>query len=64
MELSKQDKVVMSVIKTLQSMGLTVVSTSTELGTGSLHIRSQRDDGVEIIAIVDSEGRTYYDTRD
>lgn len=58
MELSKQDKVVMSVIKTLQEMGLTVVSTTTELGTSYIYILSRRDDGVEIIAIVDSEGRT------
>ena len=52
----------MSIIKTLQEMGLTVVSTATELGTGSIHIRGKRSDGVKIIAIVDSHGRTYYDT--
>jgi hypothetical protein len=61
MELSKQDLAVMSVIKAMQEMGLTIVSTATELGTGSIHIRGQRGDGVKILAIVDSQGRAYYD---
>lgn len=64
MNLSKQDKVVMSVIKAMQEVGLTVISTATELGTNSIHIRGRRDDGVEIIAIVDSKGRAYYETWD
>lgn len=64
MELSKQDKVVMSVIKTMQEMELTIVSKATELGTNSIHIRGRRNDGVEIIAIIDVEGRTYYATWD
>ncbi len=51
----------MSVIKAMQEMGLTIVSTATELGTGSIHIRGQRGDGVKILAIVDSQGRAYYD---
>jgi acyl-CoA synthetase (AMP-forming)/AMP-acid ligase II len=62
MELSKQDRVVMSVIKMIQEMGLTVVSTATELGTEAIHIRGKRGDGVKIIVIVDSHGRAYYDT--
>lgn len=53
----------MSVIKMIQEMGLTVISTATELGTGAIHIRGKRSDGVKIIAIVDSHGRAYYDTR-
>lgn len=61
MELSKQDRAVMSVIKAIQAMGLTVVSTATELGTGSIHIRGKRGDGVKIVAIVDTQGRAYYD---
>ena len=64
MELSKRDKVVMSVIKAMQEMRLTVISTTTELGTDSIHIRGRRSDGVEIIAIVDTEGKTYYETWD
>lgn len=62
MDLSQQDRVVMSVIKTMQEMGLIIVSTATELGTGSIHIRGKRNDGVKIIAIVDTQGRAYYDT--
>ena len=61
MELSQQDRVVMSVINAMQEMGLTVVSTATELGTGSLHIRGKRGDSVKIVAIVDTQGRAYYD---
>lgn len=64
MELSKRDKVVMSVIKAMQEMSLTVISTATELGTNSIHIRCRRNNGVEIVAIVDTEGRTYYETWD
>lgn len=62
MDLSQQDRVVISVIKTMQEMGLIIVSKATELGTGSIHIRGKRSDGVKIIAIVDSHGRAYYDT--
>ena len=64
MELSKRDNVVMSVIKAMQEMGLNVISTATELGTNSIHVRGRRSDGVGIIAIVDTEGRTYYETWD
>lgn len=64
MELSPQDRVVISVIKTMQEMGLTLISTATELGTGSIHIRGKRSDGVKIVAIVDERGRTYYDIQD
>jgi hypothetical protein len=53
MELSQQDRVVMSVIKAMQEMGLNVVST-TELGTGFIHIRGKRNDGVKIVAVVDA----------
>lgn len=52
----------MSVIKTIQEMGLTVVSTATELGTGSIHLRGKRGDDVKIVAIVDTQGKAYYDT--
>ncbi len=52
----------MSVIKAMQEMGLNVVSKATELGTGAIHIRGKRNDGVKIIVIVDSHGRAYYDT--
>jgi hypothetical protein len=45
-------------------MGLTVVSKATELGTNSIHIRGRRNDGAEIIAIVNVEGKTYYETWD
>ncbi len=62
MELSKQDKVVMAVINALQEVGLTVLSKTTELGTSFIHIRARRADGVEIIAIIDTEGNTHYDT--
>lgn len=62
MELSKQDRVVMCVIKTIHEMGLTVVSTATELRTGAIHIRGKCSDGVTIIAIVDTHERAYYDT--
>lgn len=61
MELSQQDRVVMSVIQAMQEMGLTIVSTARELGTGSIHIRGKRGDGVKIIAIVNPQGKTYYD---
>ena len=54
----------MSVIKAMQEMGLDVISTATELGTNSIHIRGRRGDGSGIIAIVDTEGRTYYETWD
>lgn len=64
MELSKQDQVVMSVVKAMQEMGLIIVSTATELGTGSIHIRGKRGDGVKIVAIVDAKGRAYYDIWD
>lgn len=62
MELSKQDKVVMAVVNSMQELGLTVLSKTTELGTNFIHIRARRDDGVEIIAIIDEEGKTHYDT--
>jgi hypothetical protein len=61
MELSKQDLVVMAVINAMQELGLTAVSKSTELGTSFIHIRARRTDRVEIIAIVDEEGKTHYD---
>ena len=61
MELSQQDIAVMSVIKAMQEMGLTLVTGATELGTGSIHIRGKRGDGVKIVAIVDTQGRAYYD---
>lgn len=64
MELSKQDKVVIAVIKAMQEMGLAVVSSATELGTNSIHIKGRRSEGVEIVAIVDTEGRAYYETWD
>jgi len=64
MDLSKQDKVVLSVIRTMREIGLTAISTATALGTNSIHIRGRRNDGVEIIAIVSLEGRTYYGTLD
>lgn len=51
----------MSAIKAMQEMGLTIVSTATELGTGSIHIRGKRGDGVKIIAIVNPQGKAYYD---
>jgi hypothetical protein len=60
MELSKQDRAVMSAIKAIQAMGLTVVSTATELGTGSIHIRGKRGGSVKIV-IFDTQGRAYYD---
>lgn len=53
-----------TVIKAMQEMGLTVVSTATELGTNSIHIKGRRSDGVEIVAIVGTEGRAYYETWD
>ena len=40
MELSKRDKVAMSVIKAMQEIGMTVISTATEVGTNSIHIRA------------------------
>lgn len=62
MELSKQDRVVIAVIRAMEEMGFTQVSTATELGTTSIHIIGKRGDGVEIIAIVDRKGKTYYGT--
>ena len=62
MELSKQDRVVIAVIRAMEEMGFTQVSTATELGTTSIHIIGKRGDGVEIIAIVDTKGKTYYGT--
>lgn len=62
MELSKQDKVVIAVIRAMEEMGLTEIRTATELGTTSIHIVGKRDDRVEIIAIVDTKGKTYYGT--
>ncbi len=50
----------MSAIKAIQAMGLTVVSTATELGTGSIHIRGKRGGSVKIV-IFDTQGRAYYD---
>ena len=49
------------VIKAIQEIGLIIVSTATKLGTGSVHIRDKRGDGVKIVAIVDTQGRAYYD---
>jgi hypothetical protein len=60
MELSQQERAVMSVIKAMQKMGLTVLRTATKLGTGSIHIRGKRGDGVKIV-VVDTQGRAYYD---
>lgn len=62
MELSKQDKVVIAVIRSMEQIGLTEISTATELGTTSIHIIGKRGDGVEIIAIVDVKGDIYYAT--
>jgi len=39
----------MSVIKAMQEMGLTVISTATELVTGSIHIRGKRGDGLKLL---------------
>jgi hypothetical protein len=62
MELSVQDRVVLAVINSMQSMELTVIGKALELGTGAIHIRASRADGVKVLAIVDSQGRTFYDT--
>jgi hypothetical protein len=62
MELSVQDRVVMTVLNSMQAMGLTVVGKALELGTGAIHIRASRADGVKVLAIVDAQGRTFYDT--
>lgn len=62
MELSKQDRVVIAVIRAMEEIGLTEIRTATELGTTSIHIRGKRRDGVQIVAIVDTKGNTYYGT--
>lgn len=46
----------------MEEIGLTEIRTATELGTTSIHIRGKRRDGVQIVAIVDTKGNTYYGT--
>lgn len=62
MDLSKQDRVVIAVIKSMEQMGLTGISTATELGTTSIHVIGKRGNSVEIIAIVDVKGNVFYAT--
>lgn len=57
MELSKQD---IAVIKAMEEIELTEIRTATELGTTSIHIRGKRRDGLQIVALVDTKGNTYY----
>jgi hypothetical protein len=61
MELSKQDQVVISILNSIEQMGFKNIQRSTELGTGAIHIKAQRADGIEINAIVDAQGRAHYD---